>query len=285
MSRHQQTTEHWLLWRWLLLTKPLVFPSQPAAGFSLVESLVAVVVTGIIFVALATAAAISVGVRVQARRIDLANQAARSYIDGVRSGIIDTAGFPPALRFTLNSNSGFEELAAITAAQLNDADFQTAVPGIRVDTNGNGFSFNDPADLIIQPMRSSFVENPGPPVVLEDGTFPKTAEQLNTARRQLQRQGFTLAVRVYRADNFGGPGGPILTTANTAGTVLRNNDSPCDSLTNFLGNRNISFQGGLGRIDTATGKLLDKACPLVVHTAQVFLSTDSFRDLQQNLNQ
>ncbi len=253
------------------------------AGFSLIESLLAVLVTGIIFVALATAAALSVAVRVQARRIDLANQAARSYIDGVRSGIIDTANFPPYLRFDPLTPGGFSGLAAITAAQLNDNDFKANVTGIRVDTNGNGFSFNDPADLIIQPMRSSFLVDPGPPRVLESSAFPKTAAALNTARQTLERQGFVLAVRVYRADIFGGDANPS-TSANPAGTARRNNDPPCDSLTNFSGNRNISFQGGLGRV-SSTGELLDKTCPLVIHSSQVFLSGKNYRDIQQNLNQ
>jgi len=275
MSRHQQTAQLELLGRWLLQAKPLVAKNSANAGFSLVESLLAVVVTGIIFVALATAAAISVGVRVQARRIDLANQAARSYIDGVRSGIIDTVNFPPDLRFDPLNQDGFSGLPAITATQLNDTNFKTHVTGIRVDPNGNGFSFNDPADLIIQPIRSSFLVDPGPPRVLEDPTFPKTGAALNTGRQTLERQGFMLAVRVYRADAFGGPGGPILTTANTAGSVLRNNDPPCDQFSNFASQRNISFQGGLP----------DKRCPLVVHSSQVFLSGKNFRDIQQNLNQ
>ncbi|HAN46323.1 MAG TPA: hypothetical protein DCQ32_07195 [Cyanobacteria bacterium UBA8156] len=283
MSKHPQKNEHWLLWRWLLAVKPLATNRAPDAGFSLVESLLAVVVTGIIFVALATAAAISVGVRVQARRIDLANQAARSYIDGVRSGIIDTADFPPALRFTLTTTGGFSGVAPITAAQLNDSDWFNPTPppgtgavrGIRVDTNGNGFSFNDPNDLILQPMRSSFVVAPGSPATLEAATFPKSPTELINARRALERQGFALAVRVYRADAFGGPGGPILTTANTAGTVLRNNDPPCNRFTNFTSTGNISFQGALP----------DRRCPLVTHSSQVFLSTGNFRDLQQNLNQ
>ncbi len=277
MSRHQQTTGLELLARWLLQAKPKPCAAKDSsmAGFSLIESLLAVLVTGIIFVALATAAAISVGVRVQARRIDLANQAARSYIDGVRSGVIDTANFPPALRFDPLTLGGFSGLAAITATQLNDTDFKTHVTGIRVDTNGNGFSFNDPADLIIQPMRSSFLVNPGSPRVLENATFPKIGTALDTARQTLERQGFVLAVRVYRADAFGGPGGPILTTANTAGSVLRNNDPPCDQFSNFANQGNISFQGGLP----------DKRCPLVIHSSQVFLSSKNFRDLQQNLNQ
>jgi type II secretory pathway pseudopilin PulG len=267
----------------LLQAKPLVAKNSANAGFSLVESLLAVVVTGIIFVALATAAAISVGVRVQARRIDLANQAARSYIDGVRSGIIDTADFPPALRFVLTDPNGFSNVPAITAAQLNNTQWfnssttppSGAVLGIRVDTNGNGFSFNDPADLILQPIRSSYVVAPGSPPTLEPPSFPKSTTELASARRALERGGFTLAVRVYRADAFGGPGGPVLTTANAAGSVLRNNDPPCDRFANFSSPGNISFQGGLP----------DKRCPLVTHSSQVFLSTGNFRDLQQNLNQ
>ena len=160
--------------------------SNQEAGFSLIESLVAVAVVSVLIVAIAPMVALSNSARVNARRMDQATQAARSYIDAVRGGVIDTSGFPPILvKNTANAQGQytFESVAVPTAAilSLDSATATTPVRGIKVDANGNGFSINDPQDLFIQPMRS--------------GAATAT---------DLKSQGFWLAVRVYRADALAG---------------------------------------------------------------------------------
>ncbi len=168
--------------------------SNQEAGFSLIESLVAVAVVSVLIVAIAPMVALSNSARVNARRMDQATQAARSYIDAVRGGVIDTTGFPTTganilvvQQTTANANAQgqytFESIVAPTAAilSLDSATATTPVRGIRVDANGNGFSINDPQDLFIQPMRS--------------GAATTT---------DLKAQGFWLAVRVYRADALAG---------------------------------------------------------------------------------
>ncbi|NEQ39109.1 MAG: type II secretion system protein [Okeania sp. SIO3I5] len=64
-------------------------PQSPEAGYTLIESLVAMIMVSALMAAIAPVIALSVGTRVQARRVELAVQAARSYIDRVRSGEID----------------------------------------------------------------------------------------------------------------------------------------------------------------------------------------------------
>jgi prepilin-type N-terminal cleavage/methylation domain-containing protein len=59
------------------------------SGFTIIESLVAVVVVGILLTAIAPVIILSVATRVQARRVELATDAAQTYIDGVRSKTID----------------------------------------------------------------------------------------------------------------------------------------------------------------------------------------------------
>jgi prepilin-type N-terminal cleavage/methylation domain-containing protein len=161
------------------------------SGFSLIESLVAVAVVSILIVAIAPMVALSTSARINARRIDQATQAARSYIDAVRGGVIDTVAFPNSLiRNTPNAQGQytFELVAAPTNAPTlaststcsqaaNSALGSTTVLGTCVDTNGNGFSVSDPQDLFIQPMRS--------------GPIDASA---------LKGQGYWLAVRVYRSD-------------------------------------------------------------------------------------
>lgn len=68
--------------------KLLSLPSQQS-GFTLIECLVAIIIVSLLMVAVAPAIVLSVGTRVQARRVELATEAARTYIDGVRAGTIE----------------------------------------------------------------------------------------------------------------------------------------------------------------------------------------------------
>ena len=173
--------------------------SNTESGFSLLESLIAVAVVSILIVAIAPMVALSTSARVNARRIDQATQAGRAYIDGVRGGVIDTAGFPDNLVVSTPSATGqytFESRVAPTTATFPVSTIcnnslatnvpSGKVPGICVDSNGNGFNVSDPQDLFIQPLRS------GP------------LRSVATAANDLRNQGFWLAVRVYRADALAG---------------------------------------------------------------------------------
>ncbi|MEG4867049.1 MULTISPECIES: prepilin-type N-terminal cleavage/methylation domain-containing protein [unclassified Microcoleus] len=63
--------------------------SQPRdGGYTIIESLVAMIVVSVLMIAIAPVMAYSVATRVQARRVELATQAARTYIDTLRSGAI-----------------------------------------------------------------------------------------------------------------------------------------------------------------------------------------------------
>ena len=63
-------------------------------GYTIIESLVAMIVVSVLMIAIAPVMAFSVATRVQARRVELATQAARAYIDALRTGAI--AGSTPA---------------------------------------------------------------------------------------------------------------------------------------------------------------------------------------------
>jgi prepilin-type N-terminal cleavage/methylation domain-containing protein len=68
-------------------------------GYTIIESLVAMIVVSVLMIAIAPVMAFSVATRVQARRVELATQAARTYIDALRTGAIkpiDPRGFPAA---------------------------------------------------------------------------------------------------------------------------------------------------------------------------------------------
>ncbi|MFO0128987.1 MAG: hypothetical protein ACK54J_17650 [Pseudanabaena sp.] len=163
-------------------------------GFTILESLVAAVVVGILIVSIAPMVALSTSARVNARRIDQATQAGRSYIDAVRGGVIDVTNFPNTLVASAPNAQDqytFETIVAPTTTSFPPATICNNIgnnvsggraPGVCVDANGNGFSIDDPQDFFIQPMRS--------------GPFSSEA----TASTDLRNQGFWLAIRVYRAD-------------------------------------------------------------------------------------
>ncbi len=58
------------------------------AGYTLLEGLMAVIVVSVMLLAIGPVITFSVGTRFQAKRVELAIQAAKTYIDGVKSGAI-----------------------------------------------------------------------------------------------------------------------------------------------------------------------------------------------------
>ena len=208
-------------------------------GFTLIESLIAAAVVAILIVSIAPMVALSTTARVNARRLDQATQAARSYIDAVRGGVIDVAQFPNdlvrnnALAASGNAQSQYTfEIAAPTAITFpsstmcnNSADnvLGGTVPGICVDSNCDGFSISDPQDLFIQPMRS------GP------------LKTVSTVSTDLTNQGFWLAVRVYRA------------TALSGTTLLTETNSGCIAKPAFANSSPVT-------------------CPIVTMRSQIYLN-------------
>jgi prepilin-type N-terminal cleavage/methylation domain-containing protein len=78
--------------------KPLVRFQQPLqssdSGFTIIESLVALVVVAILLAATAPAIILSTATRVQARRVEQATQAAKAFLDGIQSGTIKDDKIP-----------------------------------------------------------------------------------------------------------------------------------------------------------------------------------------------
>ncbi len=170
---------------WLIKMLLLRFSARSSgqSGFTLLESLIAIVVVAILLSSIAPLLALTTAARIQARRVDLATQSARTYIDGVRSKAIAV----PEQNKTANFSLSDFGIAAPTALPTD--------PGTKVDTDGDG-SFSGHMDLFIQPIRSPVVCTPSP-----------ACNDASNARRQ----GFTIAVRVYRADAFN-DSDPLLTT-------------------------------------------------------------------------
>jgi len=142
----------------------------------------ALMVAAILLTVLSPLVVLSTSYRVQARRIDLATQAARSYIDGLRS---DSIGPPSDNSADFSVNTPNE--VGVSAPQALPTD-----PGTCLDKNLNSLpNCNDPTNkpfLVIQAFRN------GPPPVNDDGDgkFDSIPE------------GYCVGVRVYRGDAFDG---------------------------------------------------------------------------------
>lgn len=142
----------------------LVCNQSNQAGFTIIESLMAIVVAGILLSAIAPAIILSVGNRVQSKRVEAAIQAARSYIDGVNTGAITAP--TQTIQNTTTSNTKL----------LYNVPAPTSISGLYCVNRDNtaGCQTASANDLVVQSFRT---ENAG----------------VNS---------YTMALRVYRADAF-----------------------------------------------------------------------------------
>lgn len=139
-------------------------------GYTIIESLVAMIVVSVLMIAIAPVMAFSVATRVQARRMELATQAARAYIDALRTEALkpNDPGFPT--RETANVAKAPAPAKDINSLYCFDMD---DTPKCQPSSN---------KDFVVQGAW----RNPDPAITTTD---PST-------------KGYELMVRVYRADSF-----------------------------------------------------------------------------------
>jgi prepilin-type N-terminal cleavage/methylation domain-containing protein len=181
-----------------MLTRPPKQPSPPStqSGFTIIECLLAIIIVSILLAAIAPVIVLSVATRVQARRVELGAQAARTYIDGVRAGTIELPAHAKLLTDIKEERIGFARIPAPpSGALINCLTTSPNYPYCRnnknlslycIDVDGSGCT--GPRDMVVQSFRS--VQN------LTDDNGSK---------------GYLLGVRVYRADAFDG-GSALQTT-------------------------------------------------------------------------
>jgi prepilin-type N-terminal cleavage/methylation domain-containing protein len=163
-------------------------------GYTIIESLVAMIVVSVLMIAIAPVMAFSVATRVQARRTELATQAARAYIDALRVGAIKPPNDPnPTIGFP------FQDTSAPPAFAPAPTNSSTLYP---VDMDGEGFSPTSSRDFYVQ------------------GAWRNPANPINPTTT-----GYELTVRVYRADGF--TGAPMTTVQQSvANSALGNPQAP-----------------------------------------------------------
>jgi len=175
---------------------------------------------------------LSVATRVQARRVEQATQAARSYIDGVQTGTIPqpenaisldqvgktttttpvnidfaNAPAPPSTALTTCVDDRSTNTASIYPYCTNDA----TVSLYCADLDGTGCTSSSPKNFVVQAFRSA-VPPAAPGVAVDDGSA-----------------GYLLGVRVYRAEAFDG--------SSTLATTITLNGKKAATYAGGKGNR------------------------------------------------
>ncbi len=172
-------------------------------GYTIIESLVAMIVVSVLMIAIAPVMAFSVATRVQARRVELATQAAKAYIDALRTGAIaspdqiDTVApaVPPAPT-SPNALYCFKSEQTSDACGISKKDFY--VQGIRSSGNkptDTGYSLkvrvyraDAPFGSLTtgqQSVATSGIGNPKAPLVEMQTEIPPTTNGGGSARQSL----------------------------------------------------------------------------------------------------
>jgi prepilin-type N-terminal cleavage/methylation domain-containing protein len=208
------------------------------AGFTIMESLIAMVVVSSLMLAISPVLILSASTRVQSRRVELSAQIARSFIDGVRSGRIRAEDITPvnininqnalSSRNITNSTDGYLISSASMAAPTSEAGLYCVQSDGTIQPPENNC---ENRLFFIQARRTSI-----------NGSDPN--------------DGYRLAVRVYRRDiDFMKP---VLantnTTKNTQAVVgSGNKQAPLVEIIADIANNNTSFTDLCNRLGFRAG--------------------------------
>lgn len=208
------------------------------AGFTLIEALLAILVVTILMVGLGPVIVLSTATRVQARRVERATDAAKTYIDGIRSGAIaaptTTVGVAPSPTAGTGSSSLLNgalppsgNLTCTTGAAY--CSLPDNVFCVDLDDTA-GCSPNSPNDLVVQGFR----------------TATTSADA---------KDGYRLGVRVYRADAFKGGKTLIAGTKKatfTGGTGSSQREAPLVEMTTDIVTGKTTFSDWCNRLKNSS---------------------------------
>ncbi|MEH2317581.1 hormogonium polysaccharide secretion pseudopilin HpsB [Nostoc sp.] len=210
------------------------YPSGEA-GFTIIESLVAIIVVAILLAAIAPTIVIATATRVQSKRVELATQAARTFIDGVKTGAV---AIPATTITLLQSTDATRSLAdnllttSATSMPLPTASTSTSLYCVTKDGNNN-LTISAPSCtsnlFYIQAVK-----------IIGAGSTP-----IDTTTG-LPIDGYGLGIRVYRSDiNFTKPVNASNSSSNKKQNPftgsLGNTQSPLVEMTTVIASKNTSF--------------------------------------------
>ncbi|MTJ06618.1 hormogonium polysaccharide secretion pseudopilin HpsB [Anabaena sp. UHCC 0204] len=233
--------------------------SSSDSGFTIIESLMGIVVVAILLASIAPVLVMSTAIRVQSRRIEKATQAANTFVDGVKTGSILAPGeYSEDNKIPLPA-------ATITEPRTLDQNLinLTKMPVPATQNDDDLYLFKK--DGVICHTSESDCE--------KDATNP--FEEFYIQARQMtvtgtQNDGYRLGIRVYRGDvDFSKT---LLASEDDQKTVespitgtLGNKQAPAVERTVDIGNRNTTFQAlcsrlGMGQITNEDGTKEEQAC-------------------------
>ncbi|QLE44026.1 prepilin-type N-terminal cleavage/methylation domain-containing protein [Nostoc sp. C052] len=209
--------------------------SQPSSesGFTIIESLVAMLVVAILLAAIAPTIVIATATRVQSKRVELATQAARTFIDGVKTGAVTIPATTTAPTGTLAGNN----LLNTTSMPVPQTTTSlTSLYCVTKDTN-NSLAITNP-DCTSNTSKIFYIQ-----AVRITATTSTPTDSTG-----LPKDGYRLAIRVYRSDIdvtktvYAGLSDSSINKKQNAFTgTLGNTQSPLVEMTTEIGSRNTSF--------------------------------------------
>lgn len=221
--------------------------SSLEGGYTIIESLVAMIMVATLMAAVAPVIAFSAGTRVQARRMELATQAARSYIDAVRLGQLEPpGGFVSETEISASALTQCSPTNSSGNPDYCETPLISATLGefYCVDNDGGGCTPNSLTDMMVHGA-----------IDLKDvprGDYKDDIENGDSDTRS--KLGYPLQVRVFRAAAFASSvklsneGVPF--TVNNAGLATRNGDKerPLFETKTEIAPTENSFQNYLKRL-------------------------------------
>lgn len=210
------------------------------AGFTIMESLIAMVVVSSLMLAISPVLILSASTRVQSRRVELSSQIARSFIDGVRSGRIKAEDIT-----TVNININQNALSSRNITNSTDGYLISSASMAAPTSETKKDLYCVQSDGTIQPPENNcenrlFYIQAGRTSINNSGT----------------NDGYRLAVRVYRRDiDFEKT--VLANTNNTKNTQAvvgsGNKQAPLVEIIADIANNNTSFTDLCNRLGFRAG--------------------------------
>ncbi|MBF2064902.1 MAG: prepilin-type N-terminal cleavage/methylation domain-containing protein [Calothrix sp. C42_A2020_038] len=222
--------------------------SSNESGFTIIESLIAIIIAAILLAATAPVIVLSTATRVQARRVELATQAAKTFVDAVQSQTISLSGIT-AINLPAATKTQPRNLSNVT----KQADYLVNTTNMPVPSNKNSLycyhndgKLKTPTDSDCDAANNQFF--------------------IQAAKIKVQdsnpNEGYRLAIRVYRKDAFEGSE-PLLASTRTQNTKQRTftgglgqKKAPLVETTIDISTKNTTFESLCRRL----GRKEDKDC-------------------------
>ncbi|MEH2310367.1 MAG: hormogonium polysaccharide secretion pseudopilin HpsB [Nostoc sp.] len=235
-----------------------VSQSSGESGFTIIESLIALLVVAILLTAIAPVIVLATATRVQSRRVELSTQAAKTFIDGIRTGAITA----PSTVITLAAPTSaaprrVSDVAAVAAVAATGTT--PATPAIPAVTGR-------PQDYLINTTNMAaptsatglycFNKNGqlNPPDCTSDLFYIQAGRIVQSTG---VNDGYRLGIRVYRADADFPLTASTIDTKNTQTPFtggLGSRKAPLIEMTTDIGNSTTTFQALCQRLGTATNQ-------------------------------